>query len=77
LTGEVKNQAYKDMLLKEAQQKSNVKKVFDEITIGLPSSAEDRLEDSSIFSLVKARFLATTDIPSNSMKIVVEAKRFI
>ena len=75
LTGEVPNQNYKNLVLQEANQQANVKKVFDEMKIAENSSAEDRLLDTSLFSLVKARFIATTDIPSNSMKIVVEAKR--
>lgn len=75
LTGEVPNQNYKDLVLKEVNQQENVKKVFDEMKIAENSSAEDRLVDTSLFSLVKAKFIATTDIPSNSMKIVVEAKK--
>ncbi len=75
LTGEVPNQSYKVLAVKEASQKENVKKVFDELKITGSSSTEDRLMDSSLYSLVKAKFLTTSDIPSNSMKIVVEAKR--
>ena len=75
LTGEVPNQSYKVLAVKEASQKENVKKVFDELKITGSSSTEDRLMDSSLYSLVKAKFLTTSDVPSNSMKIVVEAKR--
>jgi osmotically-inducible protein OsmY len=74
LTGEVPNQTYKNLAVKEASQQENVKKVFDELKIANTSSTEDRLIDSSLYSLIKAKFVATTDIPSNSMKIVVEAK---
>jgi osmotically-inducible protein OsmY len=75
LTGEVPNQSYKDLAVKEVSQQENVKKVFDELKITGSSSTEDRLIDSSLYSLIKAKFVATSDIPSNSMKIVVEAKR--
>ncbi|WP_108647482.1 BON domain-containing protein [Polynucleobacter rarus] len=75
LTGEVPNQSYKDLAVKEVSQQVNVKKVFDELKITGSSSTEDRLLDSSLYSLIKAKFVATSDIPSNSMKIVVEAKR--
>jgi osmotically-inducible protein OsmY len=75
LTGEVPNQSYKNLAVKEAGQKENVKKVFDELKITGLSSTEDRLIDSSLYSLIKAKFVTTSDIPSNSMKIVVEAKR--
>jgi len=75
LTGEVPNQKYKSLVLNEANQQENVKKVFDEIKTAENSSTEDRLVDSSLSSLIKAKFITTTDIPSNSMRIVVEAKR--
>jgi osmotically-inducible protein OsmY len=75
LTGEVPNQSYKDLAVKEVSKQENVKKVFDELKITGSSSTEDRLIDSSLYSLIKAKFVATSDIPSNSMKIVVEAKR--
>jgi len=75
LTGEVPNQSYRDLAVKEVSQQANVKKVFDELKITGSSSTEDRLLDSSLYSLIKAKFVATSDIPSNSMKIVVEAKR--
>jgi len=75
LTGEVPNQSYKDLAIKEVSQQENVKKVFDELKITGSSSTEDRLIDSTLYSLIKAKFVATSDIPSNSMKIVVEAKR--
>jgi len=75
LTGEVPNQSYKDLAIKEVSKQENVKKVFDELKITGSSSTEDRLIDSTLYSLIKAKFVATSDIPSNSMKIVVEAKR--
>jgi len=75
LTGEVPNQSYKDLAIKEVSKQENVKKVFDELKITGSSSTEDRLIDSTLYSLIKAKFVATSDIPSNSMKIVVEAKK--
>jgi len=75
LTGEVPNQTYKDLAFREASQQENVKKVFNELKITGISSTEDRLIDTSLYSLIKTKFVATTDVPSNSMKIIVEAKR--
>jgi osmotically-inducible protein OsmY len=75
LTGEVPNETYKDLAFREASQQENVKKVFNELKITGISSTEDRLLDTSLYGLIKTKFVATTDIPSNSMKIIVEAKR--
>ncbi len=75
LTGEVPNETYKDLAFREASQQENVKKVFNELKIAAISSTEDRLLDTSLYGLIKTKFVATTDIPSNSMKIIVEAKR--
>ena len=47
LTGEVPNQNYKNLVLKEVRQQDNVKKVYDEMVIADNSSAEDRLVDTS------------------------------
>lgn len=75
LTGEVPNEQIKNQVGSLAQNQKNVNKVFNELQIGNSSSTTDRLSDSSLFTLVKSKFVTTTDIPSNSMKIVVEASR--
>ena len=39
----------------------------------MPSSTSSRLSDSSLFTLVKAKLITTSDVPTNSIKITVEA----
>lgn len=75
LTGEVSNQQIKNRLNELAQQPRNVTKVYDELQIRENSNAESRFLDSSLFTLIKTKFIATKEIPSNSMKVVVEAQK--
>jgi len=73
LTGEVKSQEMKDQVQNTVSSIKNIRVIANELTIGLPSSTSARLSDSSLFSLVKAKLIATNDVPTNSLKITVEA----
>jgi len=73
LTGEAKTQELKDQIQKTLAPVKNIRAVVNEIQIGAPSSTSARLSDSSLFTLVKTKLLATTDVPTNSIKITVEA----
>jgi osmotically-inducible protein OsmY len=73
LTGEVKNQEMKDQVQQSIASIKNIRVVVNELSIGEPSSTSSRLADSSLFSLVKAKLIATSDVPTNSLKITVEA----
>jgi osmotically-inducible protein OsmY len=75
ITGEASNPAIKEQIGAIAKAQSNAKTVFNELQVGVISSAGSRVSDSTLFTIIKTKFLATTDIPSNSMKIVVEAGR--
>ena len=63
----------KDQIQKTLAPVKNIRAVVNEIQIGAPSSTSARLSDSSLFTLVKTKLLATTDVPTNSIKITVEA----
>lgn len=73
LTGEAKTPELKDQIQKTLAPVKNIRSVVNEIQIGMPSSTSSRLSDSSLFTLVKTKLLATTDVPTNSIKITVEA----
>ncbi|MEI7532345.1 MAG: BON domain-containing protein [Betaproteobacteria bacterium] len=75
LTGEAKTIEIKNQIDSYVRKQSNVKTLANELQVGIPSSVSSRLTDTSTYSLIKARLVATTDVPSNSMKIVVEAGR--
>ena len=66
-------QKLKDQVQSNVAAIKNIRTVVNEIQVGPLSSMSARLSDSSLFTLVKAKLIATTDVPSNSMKIIVEA----
>jgi len=73
LTGEATTQELKDQIQNAILPVKNVKNIVNEIQIGIPSSTSSRLSDSSLFTLVKAKLITTNDVPTNSIKITVEA----
>ena len=72
LTGEVKSQEMKDQVQSSVSSIKNVRVIANELAIGLPSSTSSRISDASLFSLVKAKLIATSDVPTKSLKITVE-----
>ena len=73
LTGEATTIELRDQIQNTILPVKNVKNIVNEIQIGIPSSTSSRLSDSSLFTLVKAKLITTTDVPTNSIKITVEA----
>jgi len=73
LTGEASTQSIKDQIQSTASKVKNVRALINEMQVGPSSSVGSRLSDSSLFTLVKAKLLATSDVPINSMKITVES----
>ena len=71
ITGEASNPAIKEQIGAIAKAQSNAKTVFNELQVGVISSAGSRVSDSTLFTIIKTKFLATTDIPSNSMRISI------
>jgi len=50
----------------------NVKRIFNQLTVGEPTSALRRSKDASVTGNVKTRMFATTNLKSNNFKIVTE-----
>ena len=73
LTGETRTEDDKSQIEAAVKERRNIKNFVNEIQVGPLSSVTARVSDSSLYALIKGKFVATTDIPSNSMKIVVEA----
>lgn len=73
LTGETRTEDDKSQIEAAVKERRNIKNLVNEIQVGPLSSVTARVSDSSLYALIKGKFVATTDIPSNSMKIVVEA----
>jgi len=73
LTGEATTQNLKEQVQNAISPIKNIKNIVNEIQISVPSSTSSRLSDSSLFTLVKAKLITTSDVPTNSIKITVEA----
>jgi osmotically-inducible protein OsmY len=73
LTGETRTEDDKSQIEAAVKERRNIKNFVNEIQVGPLSSVTARVSDNSLYALIKGKFVATTDIPSNSMKIVVEA----
>lgn len=72
-------QAYDEELRRRAEQYAKetprVRRVFDQITLGIPTTAFRRTKDIAITSAVKAKMFANRDLKSNNFKIVTENGR--
>jgi osmotically-inducible protein OsmY len=75
LTGEATTQQLKDQINNTIAPIPNIRLLVNEIQVAPLSSIGSRLADSSLFTLVKAKLLSTTDVPNNSMKVTVEANK--
>lgn len=72
LTGETNTQQLKTQIEDQIKSLKNVKTIANEISIGPFSSTASRVSDTSVFTVVRARLIATSDVPSNSIKVIVE-----
>lgn len=72
LTGEVADQAAKDEAEKIVRGIPNVKKIYNELTVGGMSSLAERSNDTYITSKVKMRFVDANKFSITYVKIVTE-----
>jgi osmotically-inducible protein OsmY len=72
LTGEVRSQDAKQAAGREAAAIPGVEGVFNELTVGDPSSVGTRSNDTYITSKVLASLFDAKDIMSNAFKVVTE-----
>lgn len=72
LTGAVGNDADRRRVEEVVQRVDNVRSVVNELTIGAPSTFQDRSNDLYITGKIKASLLDARDIFANSFKIVTE-----
>jgi osmotically-inducible protein OsmY len=72
LTGAVGNEADRRRVEEVVQRVDNVRTVVNELTIGQPSTFQDRSNDVFISGKVKASLLDAKDIFANSFKVVTE-----
>jgi osmotically-inducible protein OsmY len=72
LTGAVGNEADRRRVEEMIQRIDNVRSVVNELTIGAPSTFQDRSTDLYISGRIKASLLDAKDIFANSFKVVTE-----
>jgi osmotically-inducible protein OsmY len=72
LTGEVRDDAMKQAVEREAAAIEGVQAVVNELEVGGVSSYASRSNDSLITGKVKASFVDTRDLQANSIKVVTE-----
>lgn len=73
LTGEVTSAAYKQEAEAMVHQEQSPREIINELNVGPLSSLGRKVGDASVTSAVKAAFIATRDVPSNSMRITTHA----
>lgn len=72
LTGEVRDEAMKQAVEREAAAIENVASIVNELEIGMISSFGSRSNDTLITGKVKAAFVDAKDLFANSIKVVTE-----
>lgn len=72
LTGQAYDEELRSRSEHYAKETPGVKRVFNEITLGIPTSAFRRATDVGITSAVRAKMFADKELKSNNFKIVTE-----
>lgn len=72
LTGQAYDEALKAKAGDYTKSISQVRRVFNEITLGIPTTVYRRAQDVGITSAVKAKMFANRALKSNNFKIVTE-----
>lgn len=70
LTGQVKDDAQKQFAENIARGYPGVIKIYDYLSVRLPSSMGSRSTDSMITAQLKTQLLSASGVPSNSIKVV-------
>lgn len=73
LSGEVPTEADRQAMGRAAGQVENVKDVFNELTVGAPSSLSARASDGVLAGKIRAKLIDADDLPSTAFKITVES----
>jgi len=72
LVGQAPSEDVRSQVEQLAHDEPTVRRVFNEITIGAPTSAGRRSKDTAITGNVKARLVATTNVSARQVKVVTE-----
>lgn len=72
LAGQAPTQELRAKAVQIAQSIPKVRRIFNEVTIGEPTSAIRRSQDAVITGNVKTRMIATTNLEASRIKVVTE-----
>lgn len=72
IVGQVPSQDISDKITQVSQNYPNVRRVFNELTIGNPTTASRRSKDIAITANVKTRMFTTTNVSSGQIKVITE-----
>lgn len=72
LTGQVPTQELKDKAANVVRELRNVRRIYNEISVGPNSTAMIRTSDTWITTKVKSNLLARSDISGNRIRVVTE-----
>ena len=73
ITGEVPSEEARSAIGEAVARLDGIKEVFNETTVGAPSSLQSRTNDSYVTSKVKARLVDEKTLSANHVKVVTEA----
>lgn len=72
LVGQVPSQELSSQVEQWAHDQPNVRRVFNQLKVGAPTSFSRRSKDSGITANVKTRLMATTNVSARQVKVVTE-----
>lgn len=72
LAGQVNDEVLKSEATKVVRNIKGVRRIYNELEIGPPSSALTRTSDTWITSMIKSELLASSDVQGTRVKIVTE-----
>ena len=72
LTGQAYDEELRARAGQYAQETPGVKRIFNKITLGIPTTAFRRTKDVGITSAVRTKMFASRELKSNNFKIVTE-----
>jgi len=72
LTGQAYDEALRNRAEQYAKETPDVRRVFNKITLGIPTTPFRRAQDMAITSTVKTKMFAENGLKSNSFKVVTE-----
>lgn len=72
LAGQAPTADLRSQAVAAVQKVPNVRRIFNEITLGKPTSLLQRSKDAGLTTAVKARLLTASDVNSAQLKVVTE-----